>query len=70
MHSGESENLRRCASCGAEIDPDIDRAYRLGEEVVCFECSIARGGRYSAELEQWTTTPDTGDLGGELRPHA
>lgn len=52
-----------CASCGAEIEGVADRPYAYGDDdVLCFACSVARGGVYDDHYDRWVTTPDLRDL--------
>jgi hypothetical protein len=64
MHRSESEELLRCAACGATLDPSTGRPYPFGPEddVLCFDCAIARGGSYDGEKERWTRAPRVADL--------
>ena len=59
-----------CAGCGAEIAPEIDRAYAYGpDSYLCFECAERRGGIYDAQEDRWTAAPDVSGLPDERRPH-
>lgn len=64
MHREEElEGLAACALCGAPLR-STDRAYAFDAErdVLCYECAIARGGRYDADEDRWTVPPRVGDL--------
>jgi hypothetical protein len=61
MHQSEAAQLEICASCGTEV-LSIERAYAFEESVVCYECSLARGGAYDEVHDRWTRTPDVADL--------
>ncbi|MGM0576711.1 MAG: hypothetical protein ACQEXJ_13360 [Myxococcota bacterium] len=66
MHREEELNLIECAACGTELEPGADRAFEFGTDIaLCFDCGVARGGEYDAELETWTTEPDVSDLASE-----
>jgi hypothetical protein len=62
MHQSEAEELAPCRGCGAEI-ATVERAYVFGQEdMLCFECAVARGGTYDERLDRWEPTPDVSDL--------
>lgn len=59
MEEDELNELQNCADCDAAIDPRLDRAYVLNEDLcLCFACAVRRGGKYDALHETWTTAPD------------
>lgn len=63
MHRSEQQQWSSCVSCGAAVIPAADRCYRFGERgVLCFECSIERGGNYDEHRDQWRTEPQLGEL--------
>ena len=56
--------VARCADCGDELDPDMDRGYALGPDaVLCFRCASQRGGTWDESQERWVIEPDVADLG-------
>lgn len=73
---GESRQERddqasSCVDCGAEIWPEVDRAFSYGsEEYLCFGCAERRGGVFDADEDRWTSAPDLSGLPDERRPHA
>lgn len=70
MHQTESNELTECAECGAEVSPGPDRAYVYSDEnVLCFECSVKRGGSWDAAHERWEKAPDLTGLPDARRPH-
>lgn len=59
-----------CFDCGAELWPDVDRAYASGPDTfLCFACAERRGGVYDADEDRWTAAPDVSGLPDERRPH-
>lgn len=59
-----------CIGCGAELWPDVDRAFATGPDTfLCFECAEQRGGVYDADEDSWTRPPDVSGLVDERRPH-
>ena len=59
-----------CMDCGAEIWPEVDRAFAYGpEEYLCFECSERRGGVFDIDQDRWTVAPDLCGVADERRPH-
>ncbi|MCK6534585.1 MAG: hypothetical protein L6Q84_16545 [Polyangiaceae bacterium] len=70
MHQTESTELTQCAECGAEIAPGPDRAFAYSDEdVICYECSVKRGGVWDALHERWEKDPDLAGLPDPRRPH-
>jgi hypothetical protein len=54
-----------CGLCGASVNPE-NESFAFGTAgVLCFECSIARGGRFDAGRETWDPPPDVADLPDE-----
>jgi hypothetical protein len=57
---------RRCAQCGASVLSESERAFEFGDEnLLCWECATARGGRYDEAADAWEPTPDLGGLSDE-----
>ena len=55
-----------CAACGAAVLSDSERAFEFGDEnVLCWECATARGGRYDEARDAWERPPDLQGLGDE-----
>ena len=62
MHRSEADQQLVCAACGATVDPGA-RVYGFAPlAVLCWDCSLARGGRYDAHEERWTRPPSVSDL--------
>ena len=61
MHESEAALYETCASCASEVLAS-ERAYAFGDSVVCYECSLARGGIYDDVHDRWTRTPDVAEL--------
>ncbi len=69
MHREEQGREAPCAACGAVIVPATDRGFAFGEaSALCFECALARGGRFDADQERWTISPRTKDLERDYQP--
>ncbi|MCI0652611.1 MAG: hypothetical protein L0Z55_12100 [Planctomycetes bacterium] len=63
MEREEEDELSPCAECGALVPPGSERAFAFGDgEVLCWECSIRRGGSFDAEEERWVRQPSTKDM--------
>jgi hypothetical protein len=66
MDQDERSEARSCAACGATLEGDGDRAFEFGDEnLLCFECAVARGGRYDESRDAWEPGPDLRGLGDE-----
>ena len=55
-----------------EIHPDdarisvTERGFSFGlRNLLCFDCAVRRGGRYDAERDTWTESPDVAGLADE-----
>lgn len=54
----DEESLEVCEVCGIEFDPELERGYAAGVEIMlCFECALARGGIYDEALGEWVVKP-------------
>lgn len=52
-----------CGLCGASTS---ESAFAFGTAgTLCYECSIARGGRFDAGRDRWDPPPDVADLPDE-----
>jgi len=71
MNESEWKGVTTCIACGAEVSPEVDRAFACSSDnYLCFECAEARGGVYDADEDRWIAAPDTSGLEDERRPHA
>lgn len=71
QNSDEWAEASTCDDCGAELWPDVDRAFASGPDTyLCFECAERRGGVYDADEDRWTVAPDVSGMADERRPHA
>lgn len=69
MHREEQEREVPCAACGALVVVAVDRGFAFGEaSALCFECSLARGGRFDAEEERWITPPRVSEFERDYKP--
>lgn len=63
MHRSEEERWSTCVACGSAVVPAADRCYRFGERgVLCFVCSVERGGSYDEEQDRWRSAPSVDEL--------
>ena len=63
MHREESERLASCVECGATVAVGPDRSYSFGlEAVLCWDCSLRRGGQWCDEEDRWKEPPRVADL--------
>jgi hypothetical protein len=69
MASGDPEGREErdvCASCGARVALETERAFGFGaENVLCGECAASRGGRYDESRDAWEVEPDLTGLADE-----
>jgi hypothetical protein len=62
MYQPTADQTEPCAGCGMQI-PERSRAFGFGEDrLLCWECSLRRGGTFDAETDRWTTEPGISDL--------
>ena len=70
QEANDWEEVSRCAACGDEIWPDVERAFAYAPDAyLCFACAELRGGVYDSDEDRWTSAPDVSDLADERRPH-
>jgi hypothetical protein len=63
------EGLLDCIDCGTTVAPERDRAFSITDEVVlCYECSVRRGGVYDSDRDQWAIAPSLEEIPEEKRP--
>ncbi len=63
MHRSEEESWSSCVACGADVVPTVDRCFRFGESgVLCYACSIERGGSYDEGRDVWRSAPRVEDV--------
>ena len=66
MEREDWESTGVCAHCGTAVAPDSELGFGFGiSNLLCWSCAIERGGRYDAELDEWTVAPDVTDLPDE-----
>lgn len=71
MHRQEQSEQIECYDCGASVAPGTDRAFVVSDEaVLCFECSVERGGRYDEVQDAWLKAPRLDGIADERRTHA
>jgi hypothetical protein len=68
MNQDEWAEPTMCGECGAEIWPEVDRAFPCSAETyVCFACAERRGGAYDVREDRWVVPPDVSGLFDERR---
>jgi hypothetical protein len=66
MDREEWEGADSCAACGGPVTSGAERGFSFGlQNVLCFGCAVERGGRYDAERDTWTESPNVADLADE-----
>jgi hypothetical protein len=55
-----------CVDCGALIQPGFERGYPYGSlGLVCWDCSLRRGGTYDWREDCWSRAPDLTGIRGD-----
>jgi hypothetical protein len=63
MHRSEASELVVCSDCGASVSSGQDREFEFGGALVlCFDCSLRRGGRYDEARDLWSHAPTFDDI--------
>jgi hypothetical protein len=63
MHDAEANAIAICSQCSEEISPELERAFLLGpDEILCYECAVARGAIYDDVNETWVVAPDSSEV--------
>ncbi|MBW2267416.1 MAG: hypothetical protein JRH16_02475 [Deltaproteobacteria bacterium] len=66
MEREDWESAQTCAQCGTSVAPGSGRGFEFGTgNLLCWNCAMERGGRYDAERDTWTVSPDVADLPDE-----
>jgi hypothetical protein len=53
-----------CMECGKTVDLEGERCFAITDEVVlCYTCSVRRGGAYDSADDKWVVAPRLGNLG-------
>jgi hypothetical protein len=59
MQQGQWGDPTSCCDCGAEIWPEVDRAFACATGTyLCFACAERRGGVYDANEDRWLAPPE------------
>jgi hypothetical protein len=67
MNQNEASNVVECSACRELVSPEWGTCYRFADDgVLCFECSVHRGGRFDAWGEGWFIAPALGKLARRL----
>ncbi len=62
MYATEDEEYAFCAACNRDVSR-ADQVYAFGkDELLCFDCAVARGGIYEDFLGRWTLAPRVDDV--------
>ncbi len=63
----ESDELVSCLECGSTVDPRADRVFSITEEaILCYSCSLRRGGEYDGVRDKWSVAPRLDGLPGSV----
>lgn len=63
MSWDDEEGRVGCTNCGRGVSESEGEAYAFGtQSLLCFECAVARGGRYDEGGRRWTVAPRVEDL--------
>jgi len=63
MRDSSSDELTECELCEVVLDPDVDRVFRISDDLVlCPSCASQRGGVYDEERDSWVRFPEVADL--------
>ncbi len=63
VHDPEASTVAICSQCGDEISPELERGFLVGpDEILCFECAVARGAVYDEVSEAWVVAPDSTEV--------
>jgi hypothetical protein len=55
----EAGELVRCADCGTELVPALERGFVTGADtVLCYDCAERRGGSWDEQRGVWSGEPD------------
>ena len=58
MLTDDDRDVLGCSDCGRPIDAETERAFAITPEIVlCYECSVRRGGSYDDARDAWRTAP-------------
>jgi hypothetical protein len=52
-----------CVDCAQVVNSAIDPVFRIrGNECLCLECGVRRGGYYDASVKNWVRPPNLAGL--------
>jgi hypothetical protein len=52
-----------CSECKRDIDPEVERCFAITDELVlCYDCSVRRGGAYDELHDKWARAPRLEDV--------
>ncbi len=55
-----------CTGCGRPVVGGLQRAYGFGDDqLLCWDCAVARGGSFDAGEDRWAVAPRVEDLLGD-----
>jgi hypothetical protein len=71
MKPMDQDELLDCVECGSTVDPTADRPFAVTDEIIlCYACSMRRGGEYDGTREKWAIAPRLDGLPGTAEQHA
>ena len=66
MEQDDRTEAQVCAACGNAVISDAERTFEFGDEnILCWECATARGGRYDEQRDAWERPPDLAGIADE-----
>lgn len=52
-----------CSDCKKDVDPEREHCFAITDEVVlCYTCSVRRGGAYDESDDKWARAPRLEDV--------
>ena len=62
MHRSETDDEVLCVSCGTVVTPE-ERIFAINDDdVLCFDCAMARSGSYDEQKDLWLRQPSLDGL--------
>jgi hypothetical protein len=52
-----------CSDCKRDVDPDVEHCFAITDELLlCYECSVRRGGAFDELHDKWARAPKLEDV--------
>lgn len=52
-----------CSDCNKELFPEVEHCFAITDELLlCYECSVRRGGAYDELHDKWARAPRLEDV--------